>query len=222
MPGGSCVEFGVDENIIYIPFFVHSHLCKDICRSKNSLHFPFASFEIIHQICTLPYMQRLWWSILGLHLLQSPPPIKSIKLTTWPANLALLHLDKIWGFCWTTTNLSSSTSIKDIQQNTMFTSRTRSPPFIKFKGVHGILHMIACYEFILGHAFILGSPVPLLGNAQTNHATTQWTRMMRNNNNGFLKIAGSSHNRFPYHHRLVLTVGAIVYYNLTEDNIGPP
>ena len=46
--------------------------------------------------------------------------------------------------------------------------------------------------------------------------------MMRNNNNGFLKIAGSSHNGFPYHHILVLTVGAIVYYNLTEDNIGPP
>ena len=45
---------------------------------------------------------------------------------------------------------------------------------------------------------------------------------MRKTNNGFLKIAKSSHNFFLYHYRLVLTVGAIFYYDLAEDGIEPP
>jgi hypothetical protein len=45
---------------------------------------------------------------------------------------------------------------------------------------------------------------------------------MRKTNNGFLKIAKSSHNFFLYHYRLVLTVGAIIYYDLVEVGIGPP
>jgi hypothetical protein len=56
--------------------------------------------------------------------------------------------------------------------------------------------------FIMGGAFILGGPVPLLGNAVI--AT-------RKSNNGFLKIDGSSHNFLHCDHILVLTVGAIVY-----------
>ena len=45
---------------------------------------------------------------------------------------------------------------------------------------------------------------------------------MRKTNNGFLKIAQSSHNFFLYNYRLVLTVGAIIYYDLAADGIGPP
>jgi hypothetical protein len=46
--------------------------------------------------------------------------------------------------------------------------------------------------------------------------------MMRKSNNGFLKIAGSSHNFFHYPYRLVLTVCTIVYYDIAEDSIEPP
>jgi hypothetical protein len=45
---------------------------------------------------------------------------------------------------------------------------------------------------------------------------------MRKTNNGFLKIDESSHNFFLCYYRLVLTVGAIIYYDLAEDGIGPP
>ena len=44
---------------------------------------------------------------------------------------------------------------------------------------------------------------------------------MRKTNNGFLKIDESSHNFFLCYYRLVLTVGAIIYYDLAEDGIGP-
>jgi hypothetical protein len=40
--------------------------------------------------------------------------------------------------------------------------------------------------------------------------------------NGCLKIAGSLHNFFHCHHRVVLPVDPIVYYNLAKDIIGPP
>ena len=46
--------------------------------------------------------------------------------------------------------------------------------------------------------------------------------MMRKTNNGFLKIAESSNNFFFCHYRLVLTVDAIIYYDLVEVGIGPP
>jgi hypothetical protein len=46
--------------------------------------------------------------------------------------------------------------------------------------------------------------------------------MMRKTNNGFLKIAESSHNFFLYHYRLVVTVDAIFFYDLAEVGIGPP
>jgi hypothetical protein len=57
-----------------------------------------------------------------------------------------------------------------IQPNSRSVTRTKYPPFIKLKGVHGILRTISIMrdEFISVRAFMSGSrPVPLFGIAQT-------------------------------------------------------
>ena len=134
----------------------------------------------------------------------------------------MLHLDQIWVFGWKTGNLSSS-STKELkfpvfQPNSRYWTRTKYPPFMKFKGVQEISRTITRYELILGVPSCRG----VLFLSVKQHATTRWKTTMRKTNNGFLKIDESSHNFFLCYYRLVLTVGAIIYYDLAEDGIGPP
>jgi hypothetical protein len=54
----------------------------------------------------------------------------------------------------------------------------------------GISHMIACYAFLSGCAFIVRSPVPLLGTAETTRNNTVKNDNEKKTNNSCLKIAG--------------------------------
>jgi hypothetical protein len=100
------------------------------------------------------YVQRFRRSVPGTYSSQSPLPIRSLKITKGPPNFTLLHLDEIWVFGWITGNLSSSSTkelkFPDIQPNSRYWTRTKYPPFMKFKGVQGISRTIMRNELIWG------------------------------------------------------------------------
>ena len=131
-------------------------------------------------------VQRFRQSVPGTYFSQSSLPIRSLKLTKGPPNLRLLHLDKIWVFCWITGNLSSLSTkelkFPDIQPNSCSVTRTKYPPFMKFKGVQGIWCTITRDELIWGAPSCRG----VLFLSVKQHATTRWTMMMRKTNTGFL------------------------------------